>query len=84
MDTRPYCNALNDLISLNAETGERGNPVWGNLPRKFNIAVSGGRDDYAHTHINDIGFQPYARAHAVPTLSVHPSAHTRPLRRCPP
>lgn len=27
-------------------------------PRKFNIAVSGSRDDYAHTHINDIGLQP--------------------------
>jgi ferredoxin-nitrite reductase len=62
VDTRPFCNALNDLISLNAETGERGNPVWGNLPRKFNIAVSGGRDDYSHTHINDIGFQPCMHA----------------------
>merc|ERR1719267_212888 len=57
VDTRPYCNALNDLISLNTETGERGNPVWGNLPRKFNICVSGSRDDFAHTHINDIGLQ---------------------------
>lgn len=35
----------------------RGNPEWANLPRKFNIAVSGSRDDYAHTHINDIGLQ---------------------------
>lgn len=35
----------------------RGNPEFGNLPRKFNIAVSGSRDDYAHTHINDIGLQ---------------------------
>ena len=32
-----------------------GNPVYCNLPRKFNIAVSGSRDDFAHTHINDIG-----------------------------
>jgi len=62
VDTRPYCEALNDLISLNTETGERGNPVWGNLPRKFNIAVSGSRDDFAHTHINDIGFQPCPHA----------------------
>jgi len=28
-----------------------------NLPRKFNVAVSGSRDDFAHTHINDIGLQ---------------------------
>ena len=62
VDTRPFTNALNDLISLNKETGERGNPVYGNLPRKFNIAVSGGRDDFAHTHINDIGLQPCAHA----------------------
>lgn len=58
VDTRPFCNALNDLVSLDPVTVTRGNPVWGNLPRKFNIAVSGGRDDFAHTHINDIGLQP--------------------------
>jgi len=62
VDTRAICNALNDLISLNRETGERGNPVWCNLPRKFNIAVSGSRDDFAHTHINDIGFVPTKHA----------------------
>ena len=62
VDTRPICEALNDLITLNKETGQRGNPVWSNLPRKFNIAVSGSRDDYAHTHINDIGFQPCVHA----------------------
>ncbi len=27
------------------------------VPRKFNIAISGSRDDFAHTHINDIGLQ---------------------------
>ena len=32
------------------------------MPRKFNVAVSGGRDDFAHTHINDIGLQPCAHA----------------------
>jgi len=62
VDTRPFCEALNDLISLNQETGARGNPVWCNLPRKFNVAVSGSRDDYSHTHINDIGFQPCVHA----------------------
>ncbi len=62
VDTRDLCNALNDLVSLDAATGTRGNPVWGNLPRKFNIAVSGSRDDYAHTHINDIGLQPCRHA----------------------
>eukprot|EP00180_Rhodochaete_pulchella_P003287 Plantae.Rhodophyta-Rhodochaete_pulchella.ctg5476.p1 GENE.Plantae.Rhodophyta-Rhodochaete_pulchella.ctg5476~~Plantae.Rhodophyta-Rhodochaete_pulchella.ctg5476.p1 ORF type:complete len:383 (-),score=68.57 Plantae.Rhodophyta-Rhodochaete_pulchella.ctg5476:207-1268(-) len=36
----------------------KGNPEFTNLPRKFNIAVSGSRDDFAHTHINDLGFVP--------------------------
>jgi ferredoxin-nitrite reductase len=58
VDTRDLCNALNDLVSLDPATQTRGNPVFGNLPRKFNIAISGSRDDFAHTHINDIGLQP--------------------------
>lgn len=62
VDTRELCNAVNDLVSLDPETGTRGNPMWGNLPRKFNIAISGSRDDYAHTHINDIGLVPVAHA----------------------
>jgi ferredoxin-nitrite reductase len=58
VDTREFANALNDLVSLDPVTNTRGNPAWGNLPRKFNIAISGSRDDFAHTHINDIGLQP--------------------------
>ena len=34
VDTRPFCHALNDLISLNPDTLHRGNPKWGNMPRK--------------------------------------------------
>ena len=62
VDTRELCNALNDLVSLDPVTQTRGNPMWGNLPRKFNIAVSGSRDDFSHTHINDIGLVPVAHA----------------------
>jgi ferredoxin-nitrite reductase len=62
VDTREFCNALNDLVSLDVTTNTRGNPVYGNLPRKFNIAISGSRDDFAHTHINDIGLQPTVHA----------------------
>ena len=58
VDTRPFTNILNDLVTLDEATGERGNPMWCNLPRKFNIAVEGNRDHYAHTNINDIGFVP--------------------------
>jgi ferredoxin-nitrite reductase len=62
VDTREICNALNDLVSFDPVTQTRGNPAYGNLPRKFNIAISGSRDDYAHTHINDIGLQPCPNA----------------------
>jgi ferredoxin-nitrite reductase len=62
VDTRELCNAINDLVSLDPVSGTRGNPTWGNLPRKFNIAISGSRDDYAHSHINDIGLVPVAHA----------------------
>lgn len=62
VDTRELCNAINDLVSLDPVTNTRGNPQWGNLPRKFNIAISGSRDDYAHTHINDIGMVPCKHA----------------------
>jgi len=62
VDTRELCNAVNDLISLDPVTNTRGNPMWANLPRKFNIAISGSRDDYAHTHINDLGLQPCRHA----------------------
>ncbi len=62
VDTRELCNAINDLISLDPATQTRGNPAYANLPRKINIAISGSRDDYAHTHINDIGLVPTKHA----------------------
>mmetsp|Transcript_4074 Transcript_4074/g.10365 ORF Transcript_4074/g.10365 Transcript_4074/m.10365 type:complete len:614 (+) Transcript_4074:95-1936(+) len=53
IDTRAVCDEINSAI-----TGAfRGNPEYANLPRKFNIAVSGSRDDFSHTSINDIGLQ---------------------------
>lgn len=54
IDTRPLCTALNDMITNNRQ----GRSDLANLPRKFNICVSGSRDDFAHTHINDIGLVP--------------------------
>lgn len=53
-DTRRLCKQIDDWYSGNGQ----GNPEWCNMPRKFNICISGGRDDFAHTHINDIGLQP--------------------------
>jgi ferredoxin-nitrite reductase len=35
-----------------------GNPEFTNLPRKFNIAIAGGRDNCVHAEINDLAFVP--------------------------
>jgi ferredoxin-nitrite reductase len=51
IDTRQLCIDLNNMITAD----RKGNPEFTNLPRKFNIAISGSRDDFAHTSINDIG-----------------------------
>ncbi|CAM9644753.1 unnamed protein product [Ascophyllum nodosum] len=56
VDTRQLCVDINDMITA----GGRGNPALTNLPRKINFALSGGRDDFAHTMINDVGLQPHA------------------------
>ncbi|CAM9939394.1 unnamed protein product [Pylaiella littoralis] len=55
VDTRQLCFDVNDMITNN----RKGNAELTNLPRKINIAISGGRDDYAHTMINDVGLQPH-------------------------
>jgi len=60
VDTRMLCRAVEDMVTIDESTGQRGNPKFSNLPRKFNIAISGSRDDFSHTHINDIGLQPVA------------------------
>lgn len=54
IDTRGLCSSLQDMITNNGE----GNPELSNLPRKFNIAVAGGRDNSVHAEINDLGLVP--------------------------
>jgi ferredoxin-nitrite reductase len=58
-DTRELARKIDHWYTNNG----MGNPEWANMPRKFNIAISGTRDDFSHTHINDIGLQ--AVPHAV-------------------
>ncbi len=43
--------ALNDMIT----NFGNGNPALANLPRKINLGLSPSRDDFPHTHINDVG-----------------------------
>lgn len=54
IDTRGLIRKLQDAITNNGE----GNPEFTNLPRKFNIAIEGGRDNSVHAEINDIAFVP--------------------------
>jgi len=53
-DTRDLVRQVQDMITNNGE----GNPEFTNLPRKFNIAIAGGRDNSVHAEINDLAFVP--------------------------
>ena len=53
-DTRNLVSQVQDMITNNGE----GNPAFTNLPRKFNIAITGGRDNSVHAEINDLAFVP--------------------------
>jgi ferredoxin-nitrite reductase len=56
-DTRDLAQQIQDMI-----TGQgQGNPEFSNLPRKFNIAIEGGRDNSIHAEINDVAFVPAFR-----------------------
>ncbi|MDJ0733611.1 MAG: ferredoxin--nitrite reductase [Nostocaceae cyanobacterium] len=54
IDTREMMQKLQDAITNYGE----GNSAFSNLPRKFNIAIEGGRDNSIHAEINDIAFTP--------------------------
>jgi ferredoxin-nitrite reductase len=54
IDTRELVQKVQDMITSRGE----GNPEFTNLPRKFNIAIEGGRDNSVHAEINDIAFVP--------------------------
>ncbi|MEO1373051.1 MAG: ferredoxin--nitrite reductase [Cyanobacteria bacterium J06635_10] len=54
IDTRELVQKVQDMITNNGE----GNYSFTNLPRKFNIAIEGGRDNSVHAEINDIAFVP--------------------------
>ncbi len=53
-DTRELVQQIQDMITSNGV----GNPEFSNLPRKFNIAITGGRDNSVHAEINDLAFVP--------------------------
>lgn len=49
----PVHTAINAMHTNNG----LGNPELANLPRKLNIGLSNSRDDFPHTHINDVGLK---------------------------
>ncbi|MBF2065671.1 MAG: ferredoxin--nitrite reductase [Calothrix sp. C42_A2020_038] len=53
-DTRELVEQIQAMITNNGQ----GNAEFSNLPRKFNIAVTGGRDNSVHAEINDLAFVP--------------------------
>jgi ferredoxin-nitrite reductase len=57
IDTRGLVRLVQDMITGNGE----GNAAFTNLPRKFNIAIEGGRDNSVHAEINDVAFVPAYR-----------------------
>lgn len=57
IDTRELVQRVQDMITNHGE----GNPEFTNLPRKFNIAIAGCRDNSVHAEINDIAFVPAYR-----------------------
>ena len=56
-DTRELVQQIQDMITNNGV----GNSEFSNLPRKFNIAITGGRDNSVHAEINDLAFVPAFR-----------------------
>ncbi|NEP76250.1 MAG: ferredoxin--nitrite reductase, partial [Okeania sp. SIO2G5] len=57
LDARDIVQQVQDMITNSGN----GNPEFTNLPRKFNIAIEGGRDNSIHAEINDIAFVPAYR-----------------------
>ncbi|MCF2971857.1 ferredoxin--nitrite reductase [Synechococcus sp. Nb3U1] len=54
IDVRGLTRKVQDMITNNGE----GNESFSNLPRKFNIAIAGCRDNSVHAEINDLAFIP--------------------------
>ncbi|MEO0836960.1 MAG: ferredoxin--nitrite reductase [Cyanobacteria bacterium J06642_3] len=54
VDTRVMNQKVQDMITNNGE----GNYSFSNLPRKFNIAIEGARDNSIHAELNDLAFIP--------------------------
>ncbi|MGB7248173.1 MAG: ferredoxin--nitrite reductase [Phormidesmis sp.] len=58
IDTQGLVLKVQDMITNNSQ----GNYDFTNLPRKFNIALEGSREDSIHSEINDIAFIPAFKA----------------------
>jgi ferredoxin-nitrite reductase len=66
-DTRDLVHQVQDAITNYGE----GNPEFTNLPRKFNIAITGGRDNSVHAEINDLAFVPAFKGGSRESVGAH-------------
>lgn len=57
IDTRLMNQKVQDMITNHGE----GNYTFTNLPRKFNIAIEGAKDNSIHAELNDLAFVPAYR-----------------------
>ncbi|WP_414585512.1 ferredoxin--nitrite reductase [Scytonema sp. PCC 10023] len=73
-DTRELVQQIQDMITNQGE----GNPEFSNLPRKFNIAITGGRDNSVHAEINDLAFVPAFREVGKVGGEISPSSSSSP------
>lgn len=69
---------INDMIT----NFGKGNEELVNLPRKINIGLSPSRDDFPHTHINDVGLKAVhdTEIGEVQTAPVMPASMTSQLK----
>jgi ferredoxin-nitrite reductase len=72
-DTRELAIQVQNLLTNNGE----GNPAFTNLPRKFNIAIAGCRDNSTHAEINDLAFIPAFKEVSIPPSSSPQSNSTQ-------
>lgn len=70
-------SSVDGLITNNGA----GNPELCNLPRKLNVSFSASRDDFVHSHINDLAFEAAVDASGVRGWNVQVGGYLS-IKRC--
>lgn len=79
-DTRELAIQVQNLLTSNGE----GNSDFTNLPRKFNIAIAGCRDNSTHAEINDLAFIPaFKEGSSSANISAKPAIQSSDWKTAP-